>query len=360
MDTDDLRESPNVELAERLIGKGFDVRIYDPIVNPDQLFGANLRHLQSKLVPRQPAARPPPEEALEGAEVVVVSSLRPRDAQRRSPRRIPALVIDLHGRLGDDVEQHRRLPGGRLVTATRPGPGVAPGCSSSSRTCPCRSTGGSGWSARPWSAPATTSPSSARAARAPAANRSSTACGSTPTARTPRAAARSASCVEYAYSFLATARLALKARRQGAVRRRPGLQPAGHLLAAGLVRCAAATARASSSTTTTCAPSSSSPGSPTEPGCRSCKGLLFLERATFRTADRVTSTNESYAAAREEARRQGAPTTSPSCAPGPTRTPEARSRHDPDLRRGRDAPGRLPRRDGTAGRRRHRARAPPT
>ena len=49
MDTDDLRESPNVEVAERLIGKGIDLRIYDPILNPDQLRGANLRHVEAKL-----------------------------------------------------------------------------------------------------------------------------------------------------------------------------------------------------------------------------------------------------------------------------------------------------------------------
>ena len=39
--TDDLRESPMVEIIERLIGKGYDVRIFDKNVNVANLVGAN-------------------------------------------------------------------------------------------------------------------------------------------------------------------------------------------------------------------------------------------------------------------------------------------------------------------------------
>ena len=45
--TDDLRESPNVDLADRLTGKGFDVKIYDPLVNPARLVGANRRYVEA-------------------------------------------------------------------------------------------------------------------------------------------------------------------------------------------------------------------------------------------------------------------------------------------------------------------------
>jgi GDP-mannose 6-dehydrogenase len=105
--TDDLRDSPNVELAERLIGKGFDVKIYDPVVNPARLVGANLRYVESKLPHLGRLLVQEPAEALCGADVAIVSdgNRAVLDALLMSPARS---VIDLSGRLGTEVES---LPG---------------------------------------------------------------------------------------------------------------------------------------------------------------------------------------------------------------------------------------------------------
>lgn len=56
--TDDLRESPYVEMAERLLGKGCELKVYDPNVSLARLTGANkdyidrvIPHLSRLLVP---------------------------------------------------------------------------------------------------------------------------------------------------------------------------------------------------------------------------------------------------------------------------------------------------------------------
>ncbi|HVR31606.1 MAG TPA: nucleotide sugar dehydrogenase [Acidimicrobiia bacterium] len=47
--TDDLRESPMVELIERLIGKGFDVRVFDRNVSLAGLQGANRTYIEREI-----------------------------------------------------------------------------------------------------------------------------------------------------------------------------------------------------------------------------------------------------------------------------------------------------------------------
>lgn len=47
--TDDLRESPNVDLARKLLAAGYELRIFDPAIAADMLIGANLGYAYSQL-----------------------------------------------------------------------------------------------------------------------------------------------------------------------------------------------------------------------------------------------------------------------------------------------------------------------
>ena len=47
--TDDLRESPIIDVIERLLGKGFNIRIFDPHVHVSQLTGANREYILKRI-----------------------------------------------------------------------------------------------------------------------------------------------------------------------------------------------------------------------------------------------------------------------------------------------------------------------
>jgi len=105
--TDDLRESPYVELAETLIGKGIEVSIYDREVRPARMIGANLRFMRERLPHLAQILHDDPVTALAGVEGAVVATKEPRviDALTAAP---PRLVLDLTGELRRAADQ---LPG---------------------------------------------------------------------------------------------------------------------------------------------------------------------------------------------------------------------------------------------------------
>jgi GDP-mannose 6-dehydrogenase len=72
--TDDLRESPLVELVERLIGKGFEVVIYDSDLQLSRLVGSNRRFAMQHLPHLSGLLVADLEDALERSDIVVVGT----------------------------------------------------------------------------------------------------------------------------------------------------------------------------------------------------------------------------------------------------------------------------------------------
>lgn len=70
--TDDLRESPLVELAELLVGKGYDLRIWDANVSISRLMGANREYMEQRLPHLGDLLADSAEAVLEHAEICIV------------------------------------------------------------------------------------------------------------------------------------------------------------------------------------------------------------------------------------------------------------------------------------------------
>jgi len=75
--TDDLRESPFLELAKRLIGEGLELAIHDPAVALGRLTGSNRAFLEERLPHIGRLLRASADEAVAGADLVVVGHRDP-------------------------------------------------------------------------------------------------------------------------------------------------------------------------------------------------------------------------------------------------------------------------------------------
>ena len=104
--TDDLRESPFVRLAERLIGRGYDLRIYDRSVQIARLMGANRNFIDREIPHLERLMVISPEAALSTSSIAVVGHVAPEDQ--------PALLASLAGHIVVDLcgmEMLRSSPG---------------------------------------------------------------------------------------------------------------------------------------------------------------------------------------------------------------------------------------------------------
>ncbi len=93
--TDDLRESPLVELAERLIGKGYDVRIFDQNVGLSRLIGANREYLEQHLPHVGQLITDDVDVAMAHGDVLIVGSKHPAIIDAVAADQSTRTVIDL-------------------------------------------------------------------------------------------------------------------------------------------------------------------------------------------------------------------------------------------------------------------------
>lgn len=95
--TDDLRESPVLELVERLLGKGYEIRLHDAGVLLPSLVGANREHLLQTLPHVAAYLVDDLSEAISGAELIIVAQGNPDYAEIVEGLEPEQKVLDLHG-----------------------------------------------------------------------------------------------------------------------------------------------------------------------------------------------------------------------------------------------------------------------
>jgi GDP-mannose 6-dehydrogenase len=94
-DTDDLRESPMVILAEALLGKGFELCIYDRNVSIARLVGANKQYINEQIPHLSRHLCESIDQVIEQSEVIVIGNPSPEFSDAVTRCRPDQIVVDL-------------------------------------------------------------------------------------------------------------------------------------------------------------------------------------------------------------------------------------------------------------------------
>ncbi|MBF0436464.1 MAG: nucleotide sugar dehydrogenase [Magnetococcales bacterium] len=103
--TDDLRDSPALNLAARLLAEGYELRIFDPIVRIQNLIGANALHMQRHLPDLGDYLDDHLDRVLNHGAVWVIAHAEPGVYQQILAYTPKAPLIDLSGQFARDAGQ---------------------------------------------------------------------------------------------------------------------------------------------------------------------------------------------------------------------------------------------------------------
>lgn len=92
--TDDLRESPIVEIIERLLGKGFDLRLYDKNVRLASIVGANKDYILNRIPHISNLMTDSVDEVLEHAEIILIGNNSKEFANIRERLKDNQVIVD--------------------------------------------------------------------------------------------------------------------------------------------------------------------------------------------------------------------------------------------------------------------------
>ncbi len=107
--TDDLRESPIIDVIERLMGKGYEIKVYDENVNLSAIIGANKSFIFSRLPHIKRLLTADVNEILKESDVIIVNARFPGVIGKLAKSNPRKHIIDLIHI--DELRKHKNYQG---------------------------------------------------------------------------------------------------------------------------------------------------------------------------------------------------------------------------------------------------------